>query len=79
MNSPTSARDRGDTGNRSIPGIGFVFAGNSEYLPAPALGVSRDIFEVVGRIVVFRRGENAGERKPGETSGDEIVRMMVGK
>lgn len=39
----------------------------------------RDIFEVADRIVVFRRGENAGERKPKETTGDEIVRMMVGK
>ena len=39
----------------------------------------RDIFEVADRIVVFRRGENAGERRPSETSGDEIVRMMVGK
>ena len=39
----------------------------------------RDIFEVADRIVVFRRGENAGERAPKETSGDEIVRMMVGK
>ncbi len=39
----------------------------------------RDIFEVADRIVVFRRGENAGERKPSETSGDEIVRLMVGK
>jgi simple sugar transport system ATP-binding protein len=39
----------------------------------------RDIFEVADRIVVFRRGENAGERRPSETSGDEIVRLMVGK
>jgi ribose transport system ATP-binding protein len=39
----------------------------------------RDIFEVADRIVVFRRGENAGERKPNETTGDEIVRLMVGK
>jgi simple sugar transport system ATP-binding protein len=39
----------------------------------------RDIFEVADRIVVFRRGENAGERKPDQTSGDEIVRLMVGK
>jgi simple sugar transport system ATP-binding protein len=39
----------------------------------------RDIFEVADRIVVFRRGENAGERKPAETSSDEIVRLMVGK
>jgi ribose transport system ATP-binding protein len=39
----------------------------------------RDIFEVADRIVVFRRGENAGERRPKDTSGDEIVRLMVGK
>ena len=39
----------------------------------------RDIFEVADRIVVFRRGENAGERRPSETSADEIVRLMVGK
>jgi simple sugar transport system ATP-binding protein len=39
----------------------------------------RDIFEVADRIVVFRRGENAGERTPKETTGDEIVRLMVGK
>lgn len=38
-----------------------------------------DIFEVADRIVVFRRGENAGERRPSETTGDEIVRLMVGK
>jgi simple sugar transport system ATP-binding protein len=39
----------------------------------------RDIFEVADRIVVFRRGENAGERRPSATSSDEIVRLMVGK
>ena len=39
----------------------------------------RDIFEVADRIVVFRRGENAGERRPSETSSDDIVRLMVGK
>lgn len=39
----------------------------------------RDIFEVADRIVVFRRGENAGERTPGTVSADEIVRLMVGK
>jgi len=39
----------------------------------------RDIFEVADRIVVFRRGENAGERRPSETTSDEIVRLMVGK
>ncbi len=39
----------------------------------------RDIFEVADRVVVFRRGENVGERKPAETTSDEIVRLMVGK
>ena len=39
----------------------------------------RGIFEEADRIVVFRRGENAGERLPKDTSGDEIVRLMVGK
>ena len=39
----------------------------------------QDIFDVADRIVVFRRGINAGERLPSETSGDEIVRMMVGQ
>jgi simple sugar transport system ATP-binding protein len=39
----------------------------------------RDIFEVADEIVVFRRGENSGKRKPAETTADEIVRMMVGK
>jgi simple sugar transport system ATP-binding protein len=39
----------------------------------------RDTFEVADRVVVPRRGENAGERKLSETTSDEIVRMMVGK
>ena len=39
----------------------------------------RDIFEVADRVVVFRRGENVGERRPAETTSDEIVRLMVGK
>jgi fructose transport system ATP-binding protein len=38
----------------------------------------RDIFEVADEIVVFRRGENSGNRKPSETTPDEIVRLMVG-
>ena len=38
----------------------------------------RDIFEVADEIVVFRRGENAGIRRPSGTSHDEIVRLMVG-
>jgi simple sugar transport system ATP-binding protein len=38
----------------------------------------QDIFAVADRIVVLRRGVKAGERRAGETSGDEIVRLMVG-
>jgi ABC-type sugar transport system ATPase subunit len=38
-----------------------------------------DIFEVADRIVVFRRGKEVGERRPKETTGDEVVRLMVGK
>ncbi len=38
----------------------------------------RDIFEVADGIVVFRRGENAGARKPATTTHDEIVKLMVG-
>lgn len=37
-----------------------------------------DIFAVADRIVVLRRGIKAGERRPAETTGDEIVRLMVG-
>ena len=38
----------------------------------------RDIFEVADEIVVFRRGENSGRRKPSQTTQDEIVKLMVG-
>jgi simple sugar transport system ATP-binding protein len=38
----------------------------------------RDIFEVADEIVVFRRGENAGARRPSATTHDEIVKLMVG-
>jgi len=38
----------------------------------------RDIFEVADEIVVFRRGENAGVRKPSEATHEDIVRLMVG-
>jgi simple sugar transport system ATP-binding protein len=38
----------------------------------------RDIFEVADEIVVFRRGENAGARRPLDTTHDEIVKLMVG-
>jgi simple sugar transport system ATP-binding protein len=38
----------------------------------------QDIFAVCDRILVLRRGIKAGERLPAETSGDEIVKLMVG-
>jgi len=38
----------------------------------------RDIFEIADEIVVFRHGENSGNRKPSETTQDEIVKLMVG-
>ena len=38
----------------------------------------QDIFAVADRIVVLRRGIKAGERRPAETTSDEIVRLMVG-
>ena len=37
-----------------------------------------DLFAVADRIVVLRRGETAGDRRVSETTGDEIVRLMVG-
>jgi simple sugar transport system ATP-binding protein len=37
-----------------------------------------DIFAVADRILVLRRGRKAGERRPGETTHDEIVKLMVG-
>jgi len=37
-----------------------------------------DLFAVSDRIVVLRRGQKAGERRASETTGDEIVRLMVG-
>ncbi|MBZ9680237.1 ATP-binding cassette domain-containing protein [Mesorhizobium sp. CO1-1-7] len=38
----------------------------------------QDIFAVSDRIVVLRRGVQAGERKISETNHDEVVRLMVG-
>ncbi len=38
----------------------------------------QDIFAVADRIVVLRRGIQAGERRISETSHDEVVRLMVG-
>lgn len=37
-----------------------------------------DIFAVSDRILVLLRGKKAGERRTGETNGDEIVKLMVG-
>ena len=37
-----------------------------------------DIFAVADRILVLRRGLAAGERRPEQSSHDEIVRLMVG-
>ncbi|MCP4384878.1 MAG: sugar ABC transporter ATP-binding protein [Hyphomicrobiales bacterium] len=37
-----------------------------------------DIFAVADRIVVLRRGVKAGERQASETTGDEVVGLMVG-
>ncbi|HEX2527502.1 MAG TPA: ATP-binding cassette domain-containing protein [Geminicoccus sp.] len=37
-----------------------------------------DIFAVSDRILVLRRGRNAGERRIDQTDGDEVVKMMVG-
>jgi simple sugar transport system ATP-binding protein len=37
-----------------------------------------DIFAVADRILVLRRGQKAGERRPVETTHDEIVKLMVG-
>lgn len=37
-----------------------------------------DIFAVADRIMVLRRGQKAGERRPAETTHDEIVKLMVG-
>jgi ABC-type sugar transport system ATPase subunit len=37
-----------------------------------------DIFAVADRILVLRRGLKAGERRPADTSHDEIVKLMVG-
>ncbi len=38
----------------------------------------QDIFAVADRIVVLRRGVQAGERRISETSHDEVVKLMIG-
>ncbi|AZO01136.1 sugar ABC transporter ATP-binding protein [Mesorhizobium sp. M9A.F.Ca.ET.002.03.1.2] len=38
----------------------------------------QDIFAVSDRIVVLRRGVQAGERKISQTNHDEVVKLMVG-
>jgi len=49
-------------------GVGIVFISHNLH----------DIFAVSDRIIVLRRGINAGERLAGATGPDEVVRMMVG-
>ncbi len=49
-------------------GVGIVFISHN----------LADIFAVADRIVVLRRGTNAGERTRAATNPDEIVRLMVG-
>jgi len=38
-----------------------------------------EVFELCDRITVLRDGEYIGERRPEETSTDEIIQMMVGR
>ena len=38
----------------------------------------QDIFAVADRIVVLRRGNLAGERRIGDTTHDEVVKLMIG-
>jgi simple sugar transport system ATP-binding protein len=38
----------------------------------------QDIFAVADRIVVLRRGVEAGQRRIAETSQDEVIKMMIG-
>lgn len=38
----------------------------------------QDIFSVADRIVVLRRGVQAGERRIADTTHDEVVKLMVG-
>jgi ABC-type sugar transport system ATPase subunit len=38
----------------------------------------QDVFAVADRVMVMRRGRNVGERRIAETSGDELVGLMVG-
>ena len=38
----------------------------------------QDVFAVADRVIVMRRGRNAGERLTKETNNNEIVGLMVG-
>lgn len=38
-----------------------------------------EVFQIADRITVMRDGEIVGERRPAETSVDEVVRLMVGR
>jgi simple sugar transport system ATP-binding protein len=49
-------------------GVGIIFISHN----------LQDIFAASDRIVVLRRGVNAGERATADANPDEVVRMMVG-
>jgi simple sugar transport system ATP-binding protein len=49
-------------------GVGIIFISHN----------LQDIFAASDRIVVLRRGVNAGERMTAQANPDEVVRMMVG-
>ena len=55
-------------GRLKAQGVGIIFISHN----------LNDIFAVSDRILVLRRGVRAGERLIHETSGEEIVRLMVG-
>lgn len=38
-----------------------------------------EVWEIADRITVLRDGEKVGELKPGETTVDEVIRLMVGR
>ncbi|WP_299819864.1 ATP-binding cassette domain-containing protein [uncultured Jannaschia sp.] len=55
-------------GRLKARGVGIVLI--SHNLP--------DIFAAADRIIVLARGRVAGERRPAETSDEEVVRLMMG-
>ena len=75
MDEPTAALGvpeqrevMGLIGRLKADGVGVILI--SHNLP--------DIFAAADRIVVLARGAVAGERRPAETSDEEVVRLMMG-